>query len=328
MSPGRIPPRDRLPRPSTFLKASLLFVANQKRIYDFVMRHDLLREVAWRYVAGEQLADGIAIAQALNLQGLRVSLDHLGENVASEADAAEAVQAYLDALDAMAAADIDGYVSLKLTQMGLDLSRELCVANVRRILDRARERGNLFVRLDMESSSYTQRTLEIHEELWSRLGYQNVGIVLQACLYRTAADVEGAIRLGAPVRLCKGAYLEPPEVAYQDKAAVDRNYLVLMQRLLEHGNQPAIATHDGRLIRHALSFARRHEIDASRYQFEMLFGVRRDLQTQLAALGNRMNVYVPYGRQWYPYLVRRLAERPANLSFFVRAFAAETLARR
>src|SRR5207248_8433 len=190
------------------------------------MRHDLLRGLTQRYVAGEELADGIVVAQTLNTQGLLVSLDHLGESVTSPAEARRAVTAYLDALEAIAREQVEGNISLKLTQLGLDLSRELCIAHLRKILERAQQLG-IFVRIDMESSAYTQRTLDVHTELWDE-GFRNVGVVLQAYLYRTAADVERAIQQGVQVRLCKGAYLEPPRVAFADKAAVDANYANLM----------------------------------------------------------------------------------------------------
>jgi proline dehydrogenase len=309
------------------LKGALLYLANQRPIYRFVMRHDLLRGFAWRYVAGEELADGVVVAQALNMQGLKVSLDHLGESVTNAHEAAAATQAYLPALEAIAAEGLDANISLKLTQLGLDISREQCVAHLRQILDRARARGDIFVRLDMESSAYTDRTLDLHEELWDA-GYRNVGIVLQAYLYRTPADLERALRLGTRVRLCKGAYREPPEFAWPSKAAVDASFGHLMERLLLEGNYPAIATHDERLIRHAQDFARRNRIAPDRFEFQMLFGVRRDLQFQLARQGYNVRVYVPYGRNWYSYLMRRLAERPANLAFFLRSLAQEAVAQR
>jgi proline dehydrogenase len=290
------------------------------------MRHDLLRGLTQRYVAGEELADGIVVAQALNTQRLLVSLDHLGESVTSLATAQRAAAAYIEALETIAAEQVEGNISLKLTQLGLDLSRDLCVTNLRQILERAQQL-NTFVRIDMESSAYTQRTLDVHEELWGA-GFRNVGIVLQAYLYRTAGDVERAIELGVPVRLCKGAYLEPARVAYADKAEVDANYARLMERLLTEGNHPAIATHDERLIRQALELARSRTIVPEKFDFEMLFGVRRDLQLRLVESGYRVRVYLPYGEEWYPYLMRRLAERPANLGFFVRSLLSEALAGR
>ena len=308
------------------LKGTLLYLANRRPVYRLVMRHDLLRGLTQRYVAGEELADGIVVAETLNTQGLMVSLDHLGESVSNGPTARRAVGDYLESLEAIAADGVDANISLKLTQLGLDFSREMCVAHLRKILERAREL-NTFVRIDMESSVYTQRTLEVHRELWDA-GLHNVGIVLQAYLYRTAADVERAIEQGVQVRLCKGASLEPARVAYADKAEVDANYARLMERLLVDGQHPAIATHDERLINRALEIARTRDIQPDRFDFEMLFGVRRDLQLRLVANGYRVRVYLPYGREWYPYLVRRLAERPANLGFFVRSLMAEALAGR
>jgi proline dehydrogenase len=308
------------------LKGTLLYLANRRPVYRLVMRHDLLRGLTQRYVAGEELADGIVVAQTLNTQRLLVSLDHLGESVTSQGAARRAVAAYLEALETIAAEQVDGNISLKLTQLGLDVSRELCVGHLRQILERAREL-NTFVRIDMESSAFTQRTLEVHGELWTA-GFQNVGVVLQAYLYRTASDVERAIEMGVPVRLCKGAYLEPARVAYADKAEVDANYGRLMERLLVAGNHPAIATHDERLIRRVLEIVRSNGVPTENFDFEMLFGVRRDLQLRLVESGYRVRVYLPYGQEWYPYLVRRLAERPANLAFFVRSLVSEALAGR
>ena len=308
------------------LKGSLLYLANRRPVYRMVMRHDLLRGMAQRYVAGEELADGIVVAATLNTQRLLVSLDHLGESVTNGAEARRAAAAYLDALDALAGDHVEGNISLKLTQLGLDVAREMAVAHLRKVLARARELDT-FVRIDMESSAYTQRTLDVHQELWND-GFRNVGIVLQAYLHRTAADVERAIDMGVQVRLCKGAYLEPPRVAFADKASVDANYARLMERLLVHGTHPAVATHDERLIRLAQQIATRENISPDRFDFEMLFGVRRDLQLRLVDEGYRVRVYLPYGKQWYPYLVRRLAERPANVAFFVRSLVAEALAGR
>jgi proline dehydrogenase len=308
------------------LKGTLLYLANRRPVYRLVMQHDLLRGLTQRYVAGEELTDGIVVAETLNTQGLLVSLDHLGESVTNGAEARRAVAAYLDALEAIAEEGVDANISLKLTQLGLDVSREMCVAHLRKILERAQEL-NTFVRIDMESSAYTQRTLDMHREFWDA-GFHDVGIVLQAYLYRTAADVDRAIEMGVPVRLCKGAYLEPARVAFSEKTAVDTNYARLMERLLINGNHPAIATHDERLIRLAQDIARRENIPPDRFDFEMLFGVRRDLQLRLVEAGYRVRVYLPYGKEWYPYLVRRLTERPANVAFFIRSLLAEALAGR
>ena len=308
------------------LKGALLLLARTPAVRQMVMRHDLLRDLAHRYVAGEDLDDGVAVALTLNTQRLLVSLDHLGESVEGASDAEGAVRAYLDALEAIAHEGIEGSISLKLTQLGLDVSRDVAVTHLRTILDRARELG-IFVRIDMESSAYTQRTLDVHQELWSA-GYRNVGIVLQAYLYRTADDVDRAIEHGVGVRLCKGAYLEPARVAYPHKADVDANYERLMRKLLVGGQRPAIATHDAVLIQKAQEFCVASGISPRSFDFEMLFGVRRDLQLALVAQGYQVRVYLPYGQQWYPYLVRRLAERPANLGFFLRTLAAEALSER
>jgi len=305
------------------LKGTLLYLANRRPVYRAVMEHDLLRGMAQRYVAGEELADGIVVAQTLNTQGLHATLDNLGESVRNAAEARAASAAYLEALDTIAHEQVEANVSLKLTQLGLDVERALCVAHLRKILERARELDT-FVRIDMESSAYTQRTLDVQAELWNE-GFHNVGVVLQTALYRTAADVERAIEMGARVRLCKGAYLESSKVAYADKHDVDANYARCMERLLLHGHYPALATHDERLIRQAIALAEREGLGADRFEFQMLFGVRRDLQLRLVQQGWRVRVYVPYGREWYPYLVRRLAERPANLAFFVRSMVLEAL---
>jgi proline dehydrogenase len=277
-------------------------------------------------VAGEELVDGIVVAQTLNTQRLLVSLDHLGESVTNAAESRRAVASYIDALETIDQEDADANISLKLTQLGLDLSHELAVTHLRKILERARDLDT-FVRIDMEGSAYAQRTLDVHQELWDA-GFRNVGVVLQAYLYRTAADVERAIEQGVRVRLCKGAYLEPARLAYPDKADVDANYARLMERLLLHGNQPAIATHDERLIRQVQDICEREKISPDSFDFEMLFGVRRDLQLRLVEQGYRVRVYLPYGQEWYPYLVRRLAERPANIGFFVRTLVSEALAGR
>ena len=299
------------------LKGALLYLADQKPLYRFILRHDLLRGLAERFVAGETLGEALAVIRALNARGLHVTLDYLGESVRNPEIAIAAAQAYIQALDAIAADGLDSNISLKLTQLGLDLSEALCRENLVRVLDRARQHGN-FVRIDMESSAYTDRTLGLFRQLWAE-GYRNVGVVIQAYLYRSAADIEELIKLGARVRLCKGAYAEPPEVAYERKADVDASYVRLMERLLRYGTYPALATHDERLIRQAIAFARAEGIGPERFEFQMLYGVRRDLQERLVREGYNVRVYVPYGREWYPYLMRRLAERPANLLFFARA---------
>lgn len=299
------------------LKGALLYLADQPSLYRLIMRHGLLRGFARRFVAGEELEDAIAAIRALNARGIRATLDHLGESVRRAEEAVAAAQAYVEALDAIAAAGVESTVSLKLTQLGLDVSESLCRANLTRVVERAKRHGN-FVRIDMESSAYTQRTLDLFKQLWAS-GHRNVGVVIQAYLYRSASDVDELIRLGARVRLCKGAYAEPPTVAFPRKGDVDANFARLMERLLSEGNYPAIATHDERLIRRAIDFARAQGIAPGRFEFQLLYGIRGDLQERLASEGYHVRVYVPYGQQWYPYLVRRLAERPANLLFFAGA---------
>jgi proline dehydrogenase len=267
-------------------------------------------------VAGETIDSAVAAARDLAARGITASLDLLGESVTVEAEAVAARDQYLAMLDRMASAGVEVNVSVKLTQMGLDIDEELCAANLLRILDKA-QGVNGFVRLDMEGSDYTQRTLDFFEQrLLERFG-RHCGVVIQSMLRRSEADVARLIAMRARVRLCKGAYLEPPAVAFPEKADVDRNYVTLMERLLSAGNYPGIATHDQTIITHAREFVRRESIGAERFEFQMLYGVRRDLQHALVRGGHRMRVYVPFGTQWYPYLMRRLAERPANIAFIL-----------
>jgi proline dehydrogenase len=272
------------------------------------------KRFAERFVAGENLEQVLDVVAQLNAKGITASLDLLGESVHSEDEARAAAQAYLQMLDRIHERYLDANVSVKLTAMGLDISEDLCVALVSEILARARE-YRTFVRLDMESSAYTERTLRLFYDRFSQMFAAEVGIVLQSYLRRTEADLERAIQTQVRVRLCKGAYKEPPTVAYPDKRDVDANYTRCMQRLMQDGRYPGIATHDERIIAAAKRFAGDHRIDGSRFEFQMLYGVRRDLQQRLVREGYRMRVYIPFGTQWYPYLMRRLAERPANVIF-------------
>lgn len=298
------------------IRQGLLWLSEQGRVFDFVRSNPLARRVASRFVAGETIDEGVAAAQALAPSGITTSLDLLGESVTAEAEAEAARDQYLTMLDRLAAAPgVEVNVSVKLTQMGLDLDPGLCFRNMAAILERAKMHGG-FVRIDMEGSEYTERTLAMYERLHPDFG-AHCGVVIQSMLRRSEADVERMIALGARVRLCKGAYLEPPEVAFPDKADVDRNYVKLMGRLMERGNYPGIATHDAAIIDTARRFAAEGGIAPDRYEFQMLYGVRRDLQERLVREGQRMRVYVPFGTQWYPYLMRRLAERPANIAFMV-----------
>jgi proline dehydrogenase len=309
------------------LRKTLLYLSNQQRVFSFVRRNRLARRMASRFVAGETIEEAMTAVRALNARGITASLDLLGESVHREEEACATARSYLEILDHINAEKLDANVSLKLTAMGLDVSEELCVANVQMVLERARDYDS-FVRLDMESSEYTDRTLHMFEHRLYPSYPKNVGIVLQSYLRRTAADVELANRLACRVRICKGAYQEPASVAFPDKRDVDENYVRCMHLLMTDGNYPGIATHDERIIAQARRFASEKKIASDRYEFQMLYGVRRDLQERLVRDGYRMRVYVPFGTQWYPYLMRRLAERPANVAFMTGNVVKEMLRRR
>jgi proline dehydrogenase len=296
------------------LRTSLLYLSRQQRIFDLIRHVGFARHMAHRFVAGETIAEALEAVHGLNAKGISASLDLLGESVTSEAEARATGREYLEILDRIADRGLDANVSVKLTALGQDISDELCVEVVREVLERAKRYGS-FVRLDMESSAYTDRTLDTFEQALYPDYRDHVGIVLQSALRRTLDDVERAIRLQARVRLCKGAYLEPPAVAFPVKADVDRNYVEAMHRLMSRGRYPGLATHDEAIIDEAKRYATAEGIATDRFEFQMLYGVRRDLQEQLVAEGYRLRVYVPFGSQWYPYLMRRLAERPANIAF-------------
>ena len=309
------------------LRSTLLYLSNQPNVFRFVRNNRLAKSFARRFVAGETLDDAMAAVAALNAKGISASLDELGESVTNERAARATRDVYLNILDRIAAAKLDANVSVKLTAMGLDISEELCVSLMQDLLERARQYRN-FVRIDMEASEYTDRTLRLFDERFVPSFRENVGIVLQSYLYRTWADTERAIETRSRVRLCKGAYKEPPSVAFPDKKDVDANYVKCMHALMAEGNYPGLATHDPRIITEAKRFAKEKAIAASRYEFQMLYGVRRDLQEGLVREGYRMRVYVPFGTQWYPYLMRRLAERPANVAFLTGNMMREMLSRR
>jgi proline dehydrogenase len=296
------------------LRSAFLFLAGQQQIFKFVRNNRLAKSFANRFVAGETVDTALAAVAKLNARGITASLDLLGESVHNEAEANAAGEAYVGMLDRVHQQKADANVSVKLTAMGLDISEDLCVTIMHGILQRARDYGT-FVRIDMESSEYTQRTLDLFERRLYPAYPQNVGIVLQSYLFRAFTDAERAILIKARVRLCKGAYKEPETVAYPDKKDVDASYVRCMHELMLHGNYPGIATHDEAIITEAKRFARANDIASDRYEFQMLYGVRRDLQDELVREGYRMRVYVPFGTQWYPYLMRRLAERPANVAF-------------
>jgi len=296
------------------LRQTFLYLSNQPRVFHFVRRNGLAKKFASRFVAGETLGDALQAVRGLNQRGISASLDLLGESVRNEQEARAAGQQYVHLLDRIHEERLDSTVSVKLTAMGLDISEDLCVAIMCEILDRARQYHS-FVRLDMEGSAYTERTLRLFEDRLYPSYRENVGIVLQSYLRRTQADVDRADELQCRVRLCKGAYQEPPTVAFPEKKDVDANYVRCMQTLMLHGNYPGIATHDEAIIAEAKRFATEQRISTDRFEFQMLYGVRRDLQERLVREGYNMRVYVPFGTQWYPYLMRRLAERPANVAF-------------
>jgi proline dehydrogenase len=308
------------------LRTSLLWLSEQPRIFQFIRGNGLARRFARRFVAGETVEAGVAALGALNAAGLKGTLDLLGESVRTVDEAHTARDTYLETLDRIAAVGADANVSVKLTQMGLDIDQGLCAENMRAIIGRAKSHGS-FARIDMEQSEYTERTLQLFKrKLYPEFG-NSVGVVLQSYLRRTEQDVEQMIALGARVRLCKGAYQEPPSVAFPDKRDVDTTYARCMERLLLKGHYPAIATHDARIIDHARAFTRDKGIQPTRFEFQMLYGVRRDLQLGLRRAGYNVRVYVPFGTQWYPYLMRRLAERPANVAFLLGNMLRESLRR-
>jgi proline dehydrogenase len=275
----------------------------------------LAQRFAARFVAGSGLDQALAVSRDLNSEGATVTLDHLGESISSLEEAAAARDVYLRTLSAIHDSGVQGNVSLKLSQFGLDLSSDVCRANVAQLVERAAERKG-FVRVDMESSEYVDRTLELVHDLHARYGA--VGTVIQAYLHRSKKDIETLNGLGIRVRLCKGAYLEPAGVAFQQKAQVDANFVELMQLLLDKGTYPAIATHDEKMIEATKGYAASRNISRDAFEFQMLYGIRRDLKRQLAQEGYRVRVYVPFGEAWYPYYMRRLAERPANVLFILR----------
>ena len=309
------------------LRSALLYLSGQQQIFRFVRNNRLAKSFANRFVAGESLDTALAAVTRLNARGITASLDLLGESVHNEVEARAAGHAYVTMLDRIHAQKARANVSVKLTAMGLDVSEDLCVAIMHEILQRARD-YQTFVRIDMESSEYTQRTLDLFEQRLYPAYRESVGIVLQSYLYRTFADVQRANLIKARVRICKGAYKEPEMVAYPDKKDVDATYVRCMHELMLKGNYPGIATHDEAIIKEAKRFAKENDIAPSRFEFQMLYGVRRDLQDKLVREGYRMRVYVPFGTQWYPYLMRRLAERPANVAFLTGSVFKEMVGRR
>jgi len=276
---------------------------------------------ARRFIAGETIDEAIEASRSIQAQGLHLTLDYLGESVRTVEEADAATREYVRLVDVIVKAGIERNISLKLTQLGAGIDRATCVDNLRRILEPAR-RHDFFVRIDMEDSAWTQMTLDVFETLWQQ-EYRNIGIALQAALHRTENDVRRMNELGAPVRLVKGAYKEPKDVAYQRKSDVDAAFVRLMQLLLDSGTSPAIATHDPPMIEAAQAYMKRNGIGKDRFELEMLYGIRRDLQGTLASEGYQVRLYIPFGREWFPYFMRRLGERPANLGFVVRGILRE-----
>ncbi len=302
------------------MRSLLLYLSRNERLEGFVLRSKLARRAARRFIAGETMDEALKVVQGLNERGLLATIDHLGENVTRAEEARAAAAEYLELLPKIAALGLQSHASLKLTQMGLDLGLEFCQGNLEQIVARAKELGN-FVRIDMEGSAYTDRTLALFSRL--REKYDNLGIVLQANLRRTERDLARLIELGANVRLCKGAYKEPAKIAFPKKREVDANYIKLMEMLLSRearakGAYAAIATHDERMIAKAKELAAREGLGREEFEFQMLLGIRRRLAEELADEGYRVRIYVSYGTAWYPFYMRRLAERPANLLFLLR----------
>ncbi|HKI95812.1 MAG TPA: proline dehydrogenase family protein [Gemmatimonadales bacterium] len=309
------------------LRSAFLWLSERRGVFNFVKRNGLARRFASRFVAGETLDTAIAAARDLNQRDITVTLDLLGESVTSREEAREASNQAVEILNRIHASGVRGNVSVKLTQMGLDIDRTVALENMTRILDRARELQS-FARIDMEASAYVEPTLDLFRNgLHERFG-DTTGVVIQSMLRRSADDVADLIARHARVRLVKGAYSEPASIAFPDKRDVDRSFATLAERLLAEGNYPAIATHDERLIRHVTEFVAHEGIANSRFEFQMLYGVRRDLQDRLRREGYNVRVYVPFGTQWYPYLMRRLGERPANVAFIVGNLLKETVSRR
>jgi proline dehydrogenase len=296
-------------------KSAFLYLSKSEGFKKFLTRFQSFNNVTRRFVAGEKLADAVEAIRQLNRRGISASFDHLGESITSEVETHKEVNEYVRVLDTIHENRLDSNVSVKLTQLGLDVSQDVCYANTRTIVEAAL-RYNNFVRIDMEDSTKTDATLQVFKRL--RADFENVGIVLQAYLFRSEKDTEELLELGAKIRVCKGAYKEPPSVAFPKKADVDANYIKLTKMLLSSSAYHGIATHDENMIAATIQFAKERTISPDKFEFQMLYGIRRDLQEKLVREGYRLRVYVPYGRYWYPYFMRRLAERPANVWFVLR----------
>lgn len=297
-------------------RTALLYLSQKHGLKDLFIKLPGFKQVTRRFIAGENIEAAIVTIKEMNKLGITATFDHLGESTTNRTEAEADVSEYVRLLERIDSTKVDSNVSVKLTQLGLDIDEAFCLENTRQIVAEAHARGN-FVRIDMEDSTKTDATLRIFKQLFNEFG--NVGIVLQSYLYRTEKDLDEVLAMGARIRLCKGAYNEPEEVAFPDKADVDANYIKLMKKLLKSGIYHGIATHDLRMIRATQEFATSEGIGQDKYEFQMLYGIRRDLMVQLASEGYRVRTYVPYGEFWYPYFMRRLAERPANVWFVVKS---------
>ena len=301
-------------------RSALIWLSRKEGLKDFATNFGFFKKLTTRFVAGDTIDEAIPYVRQFNAENATASFDHLNESVGSEAEAEQEVIEYLNILAKIDEQKVRSNVSIKLTQFGLGLDAELAYRNARRVVEEAHRRGN-FVRVDMEDSSVTQVTIDIFKRLRAEFGLNDVGIVLQSYLYRTLKDAEELVKLPARIRICKGAYNEPPEVAFPEKKDVDANYIKVMQLLLSSGIYHGIATHDPKMIDATIDFAKREGIGKEKYEFQMLYGVRRDLQRQLARDGFNVRIYLPYGKHWYPYFMRRLAERPANIWFVLKNLA-------
>ncbi|HXG65115.1 MAG TPA: proline dehydrogenase family protein [Blastocatellia bacterium] len=296
-------------------KAALLYLSTNESFKNFLTRFQSFNNVTHRFVAGEEISEAVAAIRELNRKRISATCDHLGESITAEEETRKEVEEYKRVLDAIETHRLDSNISVKLTQLGLDISQGLCYENTRALVEAAKRYQN-FVRIDMEDSPRTDSTLDIFKRL--RREFDNVGIVIQSYLYRSEKDVEELLKMGARIRLCKGAYKEPESVAFPRKADVDANYVKLMKMLLSSGIYHGLATHDEKMIAAAKQYVAENKISRDSFEFQMLFGIRRDLQERLVKEGYRMRVYVPYGQSWYPYFMRRLAERPANVWFVLK----------
>jgi proline dehydrogenase len=295
-------------------RSALIYLSQHEGLKDFATRFKAFKKITTRFVAGEDIDEAVDAIRKINASGCSASFDHLNESVGSAEETKSEVAEYLRILEQIDSTGINSNASIKLSQFGLEIDPELAYKNARVVVEEAARRNN-FVRVDMEGSAVTQATIDIFKRLRAEFGLNNVGIVLQSYLYRTYEDAQELLKIPARIRICKGAYSEPPEVAYPEKKDTDENYVRVMKLLLSSGVYHGIATHDPKMIEATVQFAQQEGIGKDAFEFQMLYGVRRDLQTQLARDGYNMRVYVPYGKHWYPYFMRRLAERPANIWF-------------